>query len=165
MLYALTTLGKRCRLMVNVRLRPTPYWMLAEVASPGTSAESARGIAPSRSQRPPAAGERTATRRHAGTPARRPDYDLRLAARLAGSLSHPIDDETLRAAIQAVLPEVALGELDSLKLLPGMVEAATDTLRKAWRAGVDLQARASEHPRIASIAILEELSLRRFRLP
>ena len=23
--------------MVNVRLRPTPYWMLAEVASPGTS--------------------------------------------------------------------------------------------------------------------------------
>ena len=37
-----------------------------------------------------------------------------------------------------------------------MVGAAVDTLRKAWRAGVDLQARAGEHPRIASIASLEE---------
>jgi len=82
-----------------------------------------------------------------------------LAARLAGGLSRPVDDETLRATIQAVLPDVALGELDSLKSLPGMVGAATDTLRKAWRAGVDLQARASEHPRIASLASLEEAVL------
>jgi hypothetical protein len=82
-----------------------------------------------------------------------------LAARLAGGLSRPIDDETLRATIQAVLPDVALGELDSLKSLPGMVGAATDTLRKVWRAGVDLQARGGEHPRIASIASLEEAVL------
>lgn len=82
-----------------------------------------------------------------------------LAARLAGGLSRPVDDETLRATIQAVLPDVALGELDSLKSLPGMVGAATDTLRKAWRAGVDLQARRGEHPRIASIASLEEVVL------
>lgn len=82
-----------------------------------------------------------------------------LAARLAGGLSRPVDDETLRATIQAVLPDVALGELDSLKSLPGMVGAATDTLRKAWRAGVDLQARRSEHPRIASIASLEKAVL------
>src|SRR5262245_36922491 len=82
-----------------------------------------------------------------------------LAARLAGGLSRPVDDETLRATIQAVLPEAALGELDSLKSLPGMVGAATDTLRKAWRAGIDLQARAGEHPRIASIATLEEAVL------
>lgn len=82
-----------------------------------------------------------------------------LAARLAGGLSRPVDDETLRATIQAVLPDVALGELDSLKSLPGMVGAATDTLRKAWRAGIDLQARRGEHPRIASVASLEEAVL------
>lgn len=82
-----------------------------------------------------------------------------LAARLAGGLSRPVDDETLRATIQAVLPDVALGELDSLKSLPGMVGAATDTLRKVWRAGVDLQARGREHPRIASIATIEQAVL------
>src|ERR1700689_4471225 len=82
-----------------------------------------------------------------------------LAARLAGGLSRPIDDETLRAAIQSTLPEIALGELDSLKSLPGMVGAAVDTLRKAWRASVDLQARMVEHPRLASIASLEEAVL------
>ena len=36
-----------------------------------------------------------------------------------------------------------------------MVGAAADTLRKAWRAPVDLQARAAEHPRVHSIASLE----------
>src|SRR5690606_21653193 len=72
-----------------------------------------------------------------------------LAARLAGGLFRPVDDETLRAVIQKALPEIALGELDSLKSLPGLVDAAVDTLRKAWRAGVNLQARAGEHPRVA----------------
>lgn len=66
-----------------------------------------------------------------------------VAARLAGGLARPVDDETLRSTVQAILPSIVLGELDSLKSLPGMVGAATDTLRKAWRAGVDLQARAS----------------------
>lgn len=79
-----------------------------------------------------------------------------LAARLAGGLSRPVDEESLRAAVQACLPEVTLGELDNIKTLPGMVGAAVDTLRKAWRAGLDLQARAAEHPRLASIARLEE---------
>ena len=36
-----------------------------------------------------------------------------------------------------------------------MVGAAADTLRKAWRAGIDLQARAAEHPRFHSVASLE----------
>ena len=79
-----------------------------------------------------------------------------LAARLAGGLSRPIDDDTLRAAIKTVLPTTALGELDGIKTLPGMVGAAVDALRKAWRAGVDLQVRASEHPRLQSLAILED---------
>lgn len=82
-----------------------------------------------------------------------------VAARLAGGLARPVDDETLRSTVQAILPSIVLGELDSLKLLPGVVGAATDTLRKAWRAGVDLQARAGEHPRIASIASIEDAVL------
>ena len=66
----------------------------------------------------------------------------RLAARLAGGLAQPVDDDALREAVTAVLPETALGELDGIKALPGMVGAAADTLRKSWRAGVDLQARS-----------------------
>ena len=78
-----------------------------------------------------------------------------LAARLAGGLTQPVDDDALREAIAAVLAETDLGELDGIKTLPGMVGAAADTLRKAWRAGLDLQARAGEHPRLGSIAGLE----------
>ena len=78
-----------------------------------------------------------------------------LAVRLAGGLAQPVDDNALREAISAVLPERALGELDAIKGLPGTVSAAANTLRKAWRAGVDLQARAGEHPRLQSIASLE----------
>jgi len=78
-----------------------------------------------------------------------------LAVRLAGGFARAIDDESLRSAIQTVLPTIALGELESIKLLPGMVAASADTLHKAWRAGIDLAARAGEHPRLDSIARLE----------
>ncbi|MFT6569571.1 MAG: hypothetical protein ACJAWY_001278, partial [Sphingomonas echinoides] len=78
-----------------------------------------------------------------------------LTVRLAGGFARPIDDECLRTAIQAVLPDTTLGELESIKLLPGMVDAAADTLHKAWRAGIDLAARAGDHPRLDSIARLE----------
>ena len=78
------------------------------------------------------------------------------AARLAGGLTQPDDDHALREAIVAVLPETDLGELDGIKALPGMMGAAADTLRKAWRAGLDLQARAGEHPRLRAIASLED---------
>ena len=78
-----------------------------------------------------------------------------LLVRLAGGLARSIDDDALRETVKAVLPETALGELDGIKALPGMVSAAADTLRKAWRAGIDLQARAGEHPRLGSVAILE----------
>ncbi|KKN30983.1 hypothetical protein LCGC14_0828500 [marine sediment metagenome] len=77
------------------------------------------------------------------------------AARLAGGFARPIDDESLREAIQAVLPVTPMGELESIKGLPGMVGAAGDTLHKAWRAGIDLAARALDHPRLDAIARLE----------
>jgi len=78
-----------------------------------------------------------------------------LVVRLAGGFAKPIDDESLRTALQSVLPTTPLGELDRIKLLPGMVDAAADTLYKAWRADIDLAARAGEHPRLDSIARLE----------
>ena len=82
-----------------------------------------------------------------------------LAARLAGGLVRPVDDDALREAIGSVLADTELGELDGIKDLPGMVNAAADTLRKAWRAGLDLQARGPEHPRLGSLAALEEAVL------
>jgi hypothetical protein len=80
---------------------------------------------------------------------------VQLAARLAGGLTSSVDDQTLRQAVQASLPTLTLGELDSLKALPGMVAAAVETIGKAWRAGIDLQARAASHPRLASLATLD----------
>jgi hypothetical protein len=77
------------------------------------------------------------------------------AVRLAGGFVRPIDDESLRAAIQVVLPVTPMGELENIKALPGMIDAATDTLYKAWRAGIDLAARAADHPRLDAIARLE----------
>lgn len=77
------------------------------------------------------------------------------AVRLAGGFARPIDDESLRAAIQAALPTTSMGELESIKALPGMIDAAADTLHKTWRAGIDLAARAVDHPRIDAMARLE----------
>lgn len=77
------------------------------------------------------------------------------AVRLAGGFVRPIDDESLRATIQAVLPATPMGELESIKALPGMIDAAADTLYKAWRAEIDLAARAADHPRLDAIASLE----------
>ena len=78
-----------------------------------------------------------------------------LAARLTGGFAQPVDDETLREAIHRVLPNTPLGELDAIKCLPGFVGAAADTLRKAWRADIDLAKRGADHPRLQSVAALE----------
>ncbi len=77
------------------------------------------------------------------------------AVRLAGGFVRPIDEESLRAAIQAVLPATPMGELEGIKMLPGMIGAAADTLHKAWRSGIDLAARSTYHPRLDAIARLE----------
>ncbi|MBN9036015.1 MAG: PD-(D/E)XK nuclease family protein [Rhizobiales bacterium] len=77
------------------------------------------------------------------------------AVRLAGGFARPIDNESLRAVIQAVLPATPMGELESIKMLPGMIDAAAETLHKSWRAVIDLAARASDHPRLNAIARLE----------
>ncbi len=83
------------------------------------------------------------------------------AVRLVGGFARPIDDESLRAAIQAALPATQMGELNGIKALPGMVDAATDTLHKAWRAGFDLAMRSDDHPRLGALARLESAVLDR----
>lgn len=82
-----------------------------------------------------------------------------MAARLAGGFLHPIDADSLRAAIQVVLPLTSLGELDAIKPLPGMVNAAAKSLEKVWRAGIDLQARSGKHVRLSAMAELERAVL------
>lgn len=82
-----------------------------------------------------------------------------VAVRLAGGFAKPIDVECLRMSVQNVLPTTALGELENIKLLPGMVNASARTLHKAWRAGIDLTARAGEHPRLDALARLESAVL------
>lgn len=77
-----------------------------------------------------------------------------LACRVAGGFFRPIEDDALRKALQASLPQTSLGELDEIKLLPGMVDACVGTLRKAWTARINL-ATASDHPRLQSLNALE----------
>lgn len=77
-----------------------------------------------------------------------------LACRLAGGFHRPIEDEALRSSLQVALPETALGELDAIKLLPGMVDACVDTLRKVWTSRIDLVGSGNQ-PRIAALATLE----------
>jgi len=84
-----------------------------------------------------------------------------LAARLAGGFAQAIDAESLRDAIQKALPETDLGELDAIKLLPGMTGAAADTLHKVWRTGIDLSTRVGDHPRLDALATLEQAVLER----
>ena len=76
-----------------------------------------------------------------------------MAARLAGGFSRPIDADSLRVAVREALLATALGELDGIKNLPGMSEAACETLHKVWRSGIDI--RAGIHPRLDSIRRLE----------
>jgi hypothetical protein len=82
------------------------------------------------------------------------------AVRLAGGFTRAIDNESLRVAIQSALLETPMGELESIKTLPGMVDAAADTLRKAWLAGINIAKRAVDSPRLDAIAHLEAAVLK-----
>ena len=87
------------------------------------------------------------------------------AVRLAGGFARPIDDESLRTAIQAALPATPMGELENIKSLPGMIDAATDTLYKAWRAGIDLASPgADERPARPLYVLAEKIAARRLAL-
>jgi hypothetical protein len=80
-----------------------------------------------------------------------------LSARLAGGLLRPVDPDTLRRVVQETMPAVAMGELEPIKKLPGMVRAAVSTLDKIWRAGIDLS--DGKHPRLQALRALEKAVL------
>jgi hypothetical protein len=82
-----------------------------------------------------------------------------IAARLAGGFLQPIDPDMLADAITSSLV-VPLGDLDTIKSLPGFVRAAASTLSRAWSAGIDLVAETNMadgvvRKRIVAISALE----------
>lgn len=78
-----------------------------------------------------------------------------LAARLAGGFRHLATAEMLEPAIREALDEGGFQEIEKLRALPGMIRAVKGTLRKAWRAGLNLNERAADGvPRIADLALL-----------
>ena len=83
-----------------------------------------------------------------------------MVSRLAGGFLQGIDREALQEAVRAALDE-ELGEIDAIKHLPGMVRAAIGTLEKVWRAGINLEAHSSEHPRFDALHRLERAVLQR----
>lgn len=83
-----------------------------------------------------------------------------VAARLAGGLLQMIDTVTLREIVSEVLPDVDMGELQTIKNLPGMAQAASRSLMKFWMSGVDPQ--TVEHlPRMKAILALEDAVVER----
>ena len=87
-----------------------------------------------------------------------------MAARLAGGFIRGVDGDTLSIVVGTVLREApagTLGDLEPIRSLPGLQLALTRTLGRAWRAGLDLIARKSEHPRFATLAAIEEVVLGR----
>jgi hypothetical protein len=78
-----------------------------------------------------------------------------LAARLAGGFSSPADEEVLYPSISRALAEGGLTELALVATLPGMVRAVTQTLRRVWRAGFDLDSVADQSPRFRDLALIQ----------
>jgi hypothetical protein len=88
-----------------------------------------------------------------------------LAARLAGGFLQPIDREALQAAARDVLADAAveLGDLASIRDLPGTGRALAATLQRSWVAGVDLaeRAKAGAPARLVTVAGIEQAVLAR----
>lgn len=74
-----------------------------------------------------------------------------LAARLAGGFVQPADDDVLYRAVSACLPTADLGDLEAIRSMPGTPAAVLATLGKVWHAGLNLDARAGAHARIAAL--------------
>ncbi len=89
-----------------------------------------------------------------------------LAARLAGGFRQPIDSDHMADAVRDSIG-LPLGELDTIKSLPGFQRAAANSLSKAWSAGLSLddEAKAAVDPaartRLEALALLEREVLAR----
>jgi hypothetical protein len=80
-----------------------------------------------------------------------------LAARLAGGFFKAIDPEAIQVAVGAAVLQ-PLGELDSIKRLPGFQRAVAATLAKAWSAGLNIVEEFKTAKDNATKARLESLS-------
>lgn len=78
-----------------------------------------------------------------------------MAARLAGGFTRPATAEDLEPAARAALDAGGLGDIAGRETLPGMVRALSRTFDRLWRAGIGLADKASDHPRLADLALLE----------
>lgn len=80
-----------------------------------------------------------------------------LASRLSGGFSCLIDGPTLTESTREVLPDVNLDDLNKIKDLPGLADAAASSLQNAWNADIDLTAKfkSEKHPRLKVMARLE----------
>jgi hypothetical protein len=87
-----------------------------------------------------------------------------LAARLAGGFLRPVDRDTVQMLVAEAM-SLPLGDLDSVKLLPGFRRAAATSLTKAWNAGlsiseeVETASDAVAKTRLASLSLLEQAVL------
>lgn len=61
-----------------------------------------------------------------------------LAERLAGGFVKVVKTSEVRQAVSAVVQSTDLGELNSIKELPGFPAAAANTLMRVWKSGLDL---------------------------
>ncbi|EAR22196.1 hypothetical protein NB231_04785 [Nitrococcus mobilis Nb-231] len=86
------------------------------------------------------------------------------AARLAGGFLQAPEAVAVQEALDAVLRDdfIALGELEGIRRLPGMVRASAQSLRRVWLSGQDLSTLAAHgEPRLQAMAQLEQAVLSR----
>ncbi len=87
-----------------------------------------------------------------------------VVARLAGGFFTGITSESLSIAIAGALedlPDAEIGDLSAIRRLPGARRSVASSLRRAWRACIDLEGNSDLHPRIAVMATIEAEVLRR----
>src|ERR1019366_6369545 len=78
-----------------------------------------------------------------------------LAGRLAGGFLEAASRDTCHVLVRDALADLKFAELEQLREMPGAVKAICATLMKVWDADLDLQALATQFPRISDLARIE----------
>lgn len=81
-----------------------------------------------------------------------------LAARLAGGFWTGVSPDDLSVAVEGALlamPPSDIDDLTAISDLPGFRQSVVASLRRTWRADINLAANAHHHPRIAAMARIE----------
>lgn len=78
-----------------------------------------------------------------------------LVTRLAGGLKSLAGAEDIFPAIQEALTLGGFQDLDEVRELPGTLRSVAASLRRIWRADINLETLASRHSRLADLALIE----------